>query len=118
MSCCIMDLRRFRIIPPQRPIIPTLRPYTVDMYAGMQSAGCTPLPAHNALAVTEYRTMSTPKGCLYDYERQAWVVDGRYDDCGHPEHVECVCYGRLHAGEQATRETMDRMNGQLWERVS
>ena len=54
--------------------------------------------------------MSTPKEYLYVYERQAWVVDGRYDDCGHPEYMECGCYRRLHAGEQASQQTMDRMN--------
>ena len=35
----------------------------------------------------------------YDYERQAWVQDGRYVRCGHPEDMNCGCYGRLHAGE-------------------
>lgn len=45
----------------------------------------------------------------YDYEKQAWVYDGKYQDCGHPEEGEqtifgdifpgCNCYGRLHKGE-------------------
>ena len=35
----------------------------------------------------------------FDYERQAWVVDGRYVRCGH--ETACQCYGRLHEGEQA-----------------
>lgn len=35
----------------------------------------------------------------YDYEHQAWVVDGRYDRCAHPRG--CDCYGTAHAGELA-----------------
>jgi len=35
----------------------------------------------------------------YDYGRQAWVIGGRYVRCGHPETMDCRCYGRLHAGE-------------------
>jgi hypothetical protein len=36
----------------------------------------------------------------YDYKNQAWVVDGIYQACNHPESMECNCYGRIHAGEQ------------------
>jgi hypothetical protein len=36
----------------------------------------------------------------YDYENQAWVKDGKYVNCGHPESQDCQCYGRLHAGEE------------------
>lgn len=37
----------------------------------------------------------------YDYDRQAWVIDGLYVDCAHPEDMLCGCYGRAHAGEPA-----------------
>lgn len=37
--------------------------------------------------------------CSFDYENQAWVVDGRYVSCGHPETMKCGCFGRIHAGE-------------------
>lgn len=37
----------------------------------------------------------------YDYDRQAWVVDGKYESCGHPENMDCNCWGKLHAGEPA-----------------
>lgn len=37
----------------------------------------------------------------YDYDRQAWVVNGHYVRCGHPEAMKCSCYGRLHEGEKA-----------------
>lgn len=40
----------------------------------------------------------------YDYERQAWVIDGRYVNCGHPEGVDCGCYGRRHQGEETEIE--------------
>jgi hypothetical protein len=36
----------------------------------------------------------------YDYENQAWVIDGKYVDCGHPNNVKCGCYGRTHKGEE------------------
>ncbi len=34
----------------------------------------------------------------YDYEKQAWVVNGRYVRCGHPEAMRCGCYGRAYEG--------------------
>jgi len=36
----------------------------------------------------------------YDYDNQAWVIDGKYVRCGHPENVNCNCYGKEHEGEQ------------------
>ncbi len=42
-----------------------------------------------------------PDGLLvngYDYDRQAWVIDRRYVDCGHADAMDCECYGRRHAG--------------------
>ena len=35
----------------------------------------------------------------YDYENQAWVKRGRYIRCGHPEGMDCNCYGKLHEAE-------------------
>lgn len=35
----------------------------------------------------------------FDYQNQAWVVNGKYVACGHPASMECDCFGRLHAGE-------------------
>ena len=35
----------------------------------------------------------------YDYDRQAWIIDGRYIRCGHI--TPCDCYGRAHEGEKA-----------------
>lgn len=37
----------------------------------------------------------------FDYDRQAWVQGGVYQDCGHPEAMACGCYGRTHQGERA-----------------
>ena len=36
----------------------------------------------------------------YDYDNQAWVFEGRYETCGHPQDMMCDCYGRQHAGEK------------------
>ena len=35
----------------------------------------------------------------YDYENQVWVVKGRYVRCGHPDTMNCGCYGREHEGK-------------------
>ena len=35
----------------------------------------------------------------YDYENQAWVINGKYTRCNHPEHMDCKCYGKVHEGE-------------------
>lgn len=37
----------------------------------------------------------------FDYANQAWVVDGKYQRCGHPESMGCSCFGKLHEGEAA-----------------
>ena len=34
----------------------------------------------------------------FDYLNQAWVVGGRYVRCGHPEEMNCKCYGKTHEG--------------------
>lgn len=36
----------------------------------------------------------------YDYNNQAWVVQGVYVACGHPERMQCQCFGKVHAGEK------------------
>ena len=56
----------------------------------------------------------------YDYDNQAWIIDGVYQDCHHPvysearpatsgkdlyrpgawPYLEC-CYGRVHKGKRA-----------------
>lgn len=45
-------------------------------------------------------------GITYDYRNQAWVVNGLYEDCGHP--FECGCYGRIHSGEPVVCIACDR----------
>jgi hypothetical protein len=42
-----------------------------------------------------------PKGPVsqFDYTNQAWVVNGRYVRCGHPDWMPCGCFGRSHVGE-------------------
>ena len=39
----------------------------------------------------------------FDYENQAWIVDGHYVRCGHPEQLGCDCYGKQHEGEPAEK---------------
>lgn len=55
--------------------------------------------------ITEEGTLLTG----YDYKNQAWVVKGRYVRCGHPEIMDCLCYGTLHEGE------ICRERGDGWE---
>ena len=38
---------------------------------------------------------------LFDYHNQVWIKSGRYQDCGHPKHMKCKCFGRLHKDEKA-----------------
>jgi hypothetical protein len=51
------------------------------------------------------RTYYSPQEKLaeycYDYRNQVWIKNGKYVRCGHPENMECFCYGREHAGETA-----------------
>jgi hypothetical protein len=37
----------------------------------------------------------------YDYEKQVWIKDGKYQNCGHPTEMNCGCYGRKHKDEKA-----------------
>jgi len=37
----------------------------------------------------------------FDYENQVWIKGGRYQDCGHPKHMNCKCFGRLHKNKKA-----------------
>jgi hypothetical protein len=39
----------------------------------------------------------------FDYEHQAWVREGKYMRCGHPETMQCGCYGREHEGEPSSK---------------
>jgi hypothetical protein len=38
----------------------------------------------------------------YDYRHQAWVVNGKYQRCGHGK--PCDCYGTRHHGEPAAKD--------------
>ena len=41
----------------------------------------------------------SPHGFGFDYANQAWIEEGKYLACAHPESMHCQCYGKLHAGE-------------------
>lgn len=47
----------------------------------------------------------------YDYNKQAWVRNGKYVRCGHPEAMKCGCYGRLHEGESTTTDDCRDIRG-------
>ena len=38
----------------------------------------------------------------YDYDKQAWYQNGVYVRCGHPESMNCECYGKLHEGQKVS----------------
>lgn len=46
------------------------------------------------------KTPNLPR-TFYDYEHQAYVIDGVYAACGHVD--DCGCYGKEHAGEPGCR---------------
>lgn len=35
----------------------------------------------------------------FDYDKQVWIIDGVYQNCGHPKDMDCNCYGRQHKGQ-------------------
>ena len=51
-------------------------------------------------------TTITVTGSHFDYTNQAWTVDGVYVRCGHPESMDCRCYGKAHAGQPAPIENL------------
>lgn len=38
---------------------------------------------------------------IFDYDKQVWIINGKYIRCGHPKSMDCKCYGKLHEGEKA-----------------
>jgi conjugal transfer/entry exclusion protein len=46
-----------------------------------------------------------PREIQYDYDNQAWIINGVYQNCNHPASMarqcEASCYGRMHQGEKA-----------------
>ena len=51
------------------------------------------------LTILDYETIASRIINGFDYLHQAWVKDGRSVRCGHPDWMECNCYGRLHENE-------------------
>lgn len=45
----------------------------------------------------------------YDYENQSWVKDNKYQRCGHPESMDCRCYGKIHEGENTINKQLETM---------
>lgn len=61
----------------------------------METAPLTDTSERVAIAALRAKRHNTH----FDYERQAWVVDGHYVQCGHSPETDCRCFGRLHEGE-------------------
>jgi hypothetical protein len=38
------------------------------------------------------------KNIEFNYENQCWIVDGIIQRCGHPEEMQCGCFGKVYAG--------------------
>lgn len=36
----------------------------------------------------------------FSYTHQCWIRDFVIQRCGHPETMDCGCFGKRHAGEQ------------------
>lgn len=45
----------------------------------------------------------------FDYHNQAWVIEGGYVSCGHPERINCDCFGRI-AQESHQQQTQRSTN--------
>lgn len=56
-------------------------------------------PIGGVLSSLSLRVQLDPTGLGYDYDNQAWVVNGKYEMCGHTTNKPCFCFGRAHAGE-------------------
>ncbi len=35
----------------------------------------------------------------FNYDYQCWIVNGVIKRCGHPETMNCKCFGKTHAGK-------------------
>lgn len=59
--------------------------------------------------LADYPLEQVPVGeTFFDYQNQAWVIGGVYQRCGHPETMGCDCFGRIHAGERASWQAIER----------
>jgi len=36
----------------------------------------------------------------YDYDNQAWYKGGKYVRCGHPDSMDCNCFGKINEGKK------------------
>jgi hypothetical protein len=65
-----------------------------------------PRPHRTSTSTTRNRQKSSMNQSIkFDYENQAWIVNGRYVRCNHPPSMNCNCYGKLHHRELAERRT-------------
>ncbi len=94
--------------PPTKPPAPPLGPQDVDEVADrvgwLRGDWINPLGAEGPIPQPKITTVFAdlrPMEVQYDYDNQAWIQDGLYVSCAHPESKNCACYGKQHAGERA-----------------
>ena len=42
--------------------------------------------------------MDEQESTVFDYDNQAWLVNGHYVRCGHKTEIDCGCYGKEFEG--------------------
>ena len=100
VACCIADGcgRKFNSNEPEQRNPLTLKPFW-KRYCPEHRMN----PAGLQVPIVNIPPVS---GSHYDYENQAWTLDGKYIACEHPESMHCDCYGTRHAGEIAPIENL------------
>ena len=55
-------------------------------------------PTSSRIRVNEMRMSANTALNGYDYDNQAWYKNGVYIRCGHPEAMDCQCFGKINEG--------------------
>lgn len=68
--------------------------------------------SHGPLSMKTVLGKTTGIKPQYDYDRQAWTVINAagvrvYIRCGHPDDMECGCYGRAHHNQPVKNADLD-----------
>ncbi len=49
----------------------------------------------------EARAAMQAGATVFDYDHQCWIADRCVQRCGHPDGMDCSCYGREHSGQSS-----------------
>ena len=93
-----MTERRRSCHPPQAAIGTNIS-HPLDIHPSMCYSDCSLETGGMEMATVNPHEAVAVRDIWYDYKNQAWVVDGRYQRCGHLK--SCSCYGLVHEGEIA-----------------